>query len=200
MKAFYYILFVAVTIAAINFSSKLMPSNTISEAAEDVDLLIANSRLYAKEHAYKRSLHQLDLAIKTIQEIEQDLDEDSQKTIDKAVRELEFVHQEISKHQLKNTDMNHAYTKTMNALTYAELKITEHFIETDDYHEAMAALKSGMIHIENALKFVDGGHKEYELHIYAEIDSLLEHPELGKEEIVKELEKMLGELNTLVED
>ncbi|MFY0599796.1 MAG: hypothetical protein JXR03_08985 [Cyclobacteriaceae bacterium] len=200
MKLIYYLLFLTVLIGIFKVATVLFPTNAISNAAGEADLLIGNSRLYAKEHAYERSLHQLELAIETITEIEQELDAESQKTIDRALEELHTVQKEIEEHKLDNTDMNHAFTKTMNALTYAELKITEHFIETDDFHDAHAALKSGMIHIKNALKFADSGHKAYERHIYAEIDSLLQHPELGKKEIVNELEKMLAELDQLVEE
>lgn len=180
--------------------NKLTPSHELTDGASEAELLISNSRLYAKEHAYSRSLHQLDLAIETIVEIEQNLDKESRENIDKAVSELRKVYTEIEDHKLVNTDMNNAFTKTMNALTYAELKITEHFIETEDFHAARAALKAGMIHMENALKFADKGHKSYELQIYTEIDSLLQHSLLSKVEIVAELEKMLEELNTLVED
>lgn len=200
MKSFLYIIFTGLVFLVFGLVIKLSPSNEISESAGEAELLIANSRLYAQEHAYDRSLQQLEMAIETIESIEQDLDEESVKNIDKALVALKKVYEEIKSHDLNNDDMNRAFTKTMNALTFAELKITEHLLETDDFHEAKAVLKSGMIHIKNALKFVDKGHKSYELHIYAEIDSLLSHPELSKAQVAHELEKMLKELNTLVEE
>ncbi|MFT6866528.1 MAG: hypothetical protein ACJA08_001359 [Cyclobacteriaceae bacterium] len=200
MKQFLYILFILAVVGSIEVLHLLFPANKVTEAAKDADLFISNSRLYAKEHAYERSLLHLELAIKSIEDMEEKLDAEARKTVDKAIKELRLIYLEIKEHRLDNTDMNHAFTKTMNALTYAELKVTEHLIESDDYHNAMVALKSGMIHIENALKFADKGHLAYELEIYTQLDSLIDHSEMSKKEIVFELDKMMAELNYLVEE
>lgn len=200
MKLFLYFLFIILVLGSFELIRILVPSNKVTEASAEADLFISNSRLYAKEHAYGRSLSHLEMAIKSINDIEHELDPDARKTVDKAINELNVIYEEIKEHKLNNTDMNHAFTKTMNALTYAELKITENLIESDDYHKAMVALKSGMIHIENALKFADKGHLAYELTIYSQLDSLINHDDLSKKEIVAELDKMLSELNDLIEN
>ena len=41
--------------------------------------------------------------------------------------------------------------------------------------------------------------KEYEIHIYEEMDSLLDNKSLSKQECVQKLERMISELDSLVE-
>ncbi|WP_258103521.1 hypothetical protein [Marinoscillum sp. MHG1-6] len=200
MKFFQYLSLTIAFFGCLYAISFFMPHHSVIEAAEDAETLIGNSSTYAREHAYNRSLHHLELAINAIKDIEQYLDSTDQRTIDKAIADLEKVHLEMKGDSLIEKDMNHAFTKAMNALTYAELKVSEHFFATDEYHEAMVALKYGLVHIQNALRFVDRGHMAYELHIYQEIDSLIEHSDLPKHLILEELDKMVSELSVMVEE
>lgn len=200
MQVFKYLLFICACGGLFYGISHLFPTDPLLDSALEADRLMNNSRLYAKEHAYQRSLSHLDMAIKAIEDIEQNLDAESQGVIELALDDLKKVSEEIKLHQPVDEEMNQAFAKALNALTFAELKITEHFIETDQFHEARVAMRYGMIHIQNALRFVSSEDVDYELHIYSEIDSLVRDKNMDKKAILKELEKMESELNHLVED
>ncbi|RED98015.1 hypothetical protein [Marinoscillum furvescens] len=167
----------------------------ISEEAVEPDLHLSNSKLYFQEHAHERSLQQLDAAIDAIREIEQDIDEESRKKVEASVVELEEIKDEMAHGNFDLQKFNDASVKALNALTYAELKITEHFVESHEKSKAKLALKYGMVHVKNALMFSQGKKKEYEIHIYSEIDSLMENQSLTDQEIIDKLESMLKELD-----
>lgn len=168
--------------------------------AVDPDLLLSNSRTYVKEHAYGRSLENLDMAINSIRDIEGDLDEESTQLLEEAIRDLELVKQELQGDSLNLNDLNISYSEALNALTEIEIKVTKALLKTDHNHEAMVALKYGMVHLKNTLKYTQGAKKDYEIHIYEEIDSLLENKSISNEEMIQKLTKIELELDSLRQD
>ena len=170
---------------------------TLTHEAVDPDILLSNSKAYIEEHARERSLFHLDQAIQSIKEIEQDMDEESKKRVDESIRELEIVFNEIRDDNFEMKDLNNACIKALNALTYAEIKVSEHFIESDQLDKAKLAMKYGMLHVKNALMFSEGTKKEYEVTIYAEMDSSIENKHMSKKEIIALMERMLVELDSL---
>ena len=172
----------------------------LTEEAVKPDLLLDYTKLYLKEDAYDRSLAQLNKAIDAIRNIEADLDEESKRILEVSIDDLEKVKMEMEMDSLVNEDLNIAFSKALNALTIAELKISEVLIKTDHPRDAIVALKYGMLHVKNALQYSEGKRKEYEIQIYEEIDSLLDNKSLTEEEMIMRLETMIAELDTLVED
>ncbi len=172
----------------------------LTEQAVQPDLLLDYSKYYLKEHAYDRSLEQLDEAIRSIRKIEADLDAESTRILEVSIKELEKVRMEMEMDSLVKEDLDEAFSKALNALTLAELKVSEVLIKQDHPRDALIAMKYGMYHIKNALKYSEGSKKEYEIHIYEEMDSLLDNRSLTEEEMIARLERMISELDTLVED
>ena len=172
----------------------------LTEEAVKPDLLLDYTKLYLKEDAYDRSLSQLDYAIAAIRNIEADLDDESNRILEVSIKDLEKVKMEMEMDSLVTQDLNIAFSKALNALTLAELKISEVLIKSDHPRDAIVALKYGMYHVKNALKYSEGSKKEYEIHIYEEIDSLLDNRSLSQQEMIDRLEIMIAELDTLVED
>lgn len=150
------------------------------------------------EHAYERSLMHLDEGINAIREIEQDLDPESKKTVDEAVENLRVIHAEIAGDSLSMKDMNEAFVKVLNALTYAEIKVSEHFYQSEELENAQVALKYGRLHMKNALKYAEKDMRDYEVQLYSEIDSLIENNTFSNEEIIAHLENILAELDSVV--
>ncbi|MFY0606638.1 MAG: hypothetical protein JXR10_07980 [Cyclobacteriaceae bacterium] len=202
MKIIGYFLFLFLVIGTMQLvkvvTHSISPS-TLSEAAVQPDLLLSNSKQYFKEHAKSRGLFQLEKAIDAIIEIEQDLDDESREKVEEAVSNLRELVEEMKHHNFDIDDLNSAFDRTLNALTYAELKVTEHFLETHQSTKAMLALKYGMVHIKNSLMYSTGKKKEYEINIYDEMDSLLESGQLDNKEIIQKLELMIEDLDNLEE-
>lgn len=172
--------------------------HTLTEDAVEPDRYLQNSRVYAQEHAFGRSIEHLTKAIVAIRNIEQEIDPESQKTVDKAVAQLERVRREIEADTLDFTEMNRAFISALNALTYAEIKVTEQYLESHDVDRAQVALKYGMVHIKNALKYTQGEKRAYEIHLYAELDSITKSKNLSNDEIIARLEHVLSELDTAI--
>lgn len=200
-KAPKYILTIVVIFGAlycIRFfqEDKIIP---LTGHAVDPDLLLSNSRTYVKEHAYGRSMENLDLAIKSIRDIEGDLDEESTRLLEEAVSDLELIKIELEGDSLNLEDLNVSYSEALNALTEVEIKVTKALLETDHGREAMVALRYGMMHLKNTLKYTQGAKKNYEIHIYEEIDSLLES-DVPHDLMLEKLNIIIAELDSLRQD
>ena len=61
----------------------------------------------------------------------------------------------------------------------------------------MVALKYGMTHLKNTLKYTEGEKKEKEIAIYGELDEVLEDTSLSDEEIMERLDHIIAELDSL---
>ena len=203
MRAVYYLIVVFILVGSLwvyQYYREHYEISLLTEEAVKPDLLLDNSKYYMRDHAYDRSIQQLDYAIKSIRNIEEDLDGDSKRLLEISITDLEKVRYEMEHDSVVTKDLNVAFSKALNALTLAELKVSEALLlEKDDPHDAIVALKYGMYHIKNALRYSAGEKKEYEVHIYEEMDSLLENKSLTKKEFVDRLELMISELDSLVE-
>ncbi|MCR9250827.1 MAG: hypothetical protein NXI20_10395 [bacterium] len=203
MKGVFYFLFLAVVFLGIFITSTIFHKNedlVTSEAALKPDLLLSNSKYYVQEHAYDRSLHHLDLAIQAMRKIEEQLDDEGVSILEGSIDKLMVIHKEIEDDSLSLSDMDYAFSRALDALTFAELKVSELLLETDHDEQAIVALKYGMLHLKNALRFSSGHKKDYEIHIYDEIDSLLASKSLTHDEIKVRLEHLISELDELIKE
>jgi len=172
----------------------------LSDDAINPDIHFRNSRAYVKDHAYDRSIMHLNDAIKAMREIEADLDKESQELLEEAIVDLVVIRKELEGDSLDIDDMNTVYSEALNALTEAEVKVTKALLENDQAKDAKLALKYGMLHLKNTLKYTQGEKKDYEIHIYEEIDSLLENEHLSHDEMMKKLDHIIYELDSLLQD
>lgn len=166
------------------------------------DFYLDNSKVYLlREYDYERSHTQLKKAIESMRELEKDLDEESKFILETSIKDLNKVSEEIENKELSKADLNAAYAKALDALTYAEIKISEHLLEENSSKDAIIALKYGMVHLRNALKYSDSDDlKNFEMHIYEELDSLIENKNISHDEMKKKLDHLLEELDYIVEE
>lgn len=200
MKILGYFTFLALVIGTMYAISVFTHNNTpstLSRAAIEPDLLLSTSRTYFMEHAKSRSVTQLRRAIASIIDIEQDLDQDSRAKVNEAVKKLRGIVKDMSQNDFDVDQLNDASIRALNALSYAELKVMEHYVDSHELDKAQLALKYGMMHIKNAMVYSSGKKKEYEIHIYDEMDSLMENGELSNKEIIQKLESMIEDLDNL---
>jgi hypothetical protein len=180
----------------LNTESKIAP---LSSKAIIPDLLLNNTSVYYQEHAINRSIKQLDNVVKAIKNIAIDLDPESKRILDLSIIDLIEVRKEIANDSVDSEHFDDAFSKVLNALTLAELRVSEALLETNHGKEARVALKYAMYHLSNTLKFTTGKKKDYEIHLYNELDSLLENGKLSHDEMIVRLEKMISELDSLIE-
>lgn len=166
------------------------------------DFYLDNSKVYLlREYDYERSHAQLVKAIESMRELEEELDEQGKFIIETSIKDLDKISEEIENKELSKADLNAAYAKALDALTYAEIKISEHLLEENSSKDAIIALKYGMVHLRNALKYSDSEElKNFEMHIYEELDSLIDNKSLSHDEMKKKLDHLLEELDYIVEE
>ncbi|MEL6559028.1 MAG: hypothetical protein AAFQ94_12645 [Bacteroidota bacterium] len=166
------------------------------------DFYLDNSKVYLlREYDYDRSHAQLAKAIESMRELEKELDEQGKFIIETSIKDLDKISEEIENKELSKADLNAAYAKALDALTYAEIKISEHLLEENSSKDAIIALKYGMVHLRNALKYSDSEElKNFEMHIYEELDSLIANKSLSHDEMKKKLDHLLEELDYIVEE
>lgn len=197
MKLFFYLLLIAALFVLLYLGGLVFDGHKpaiISDEVTNPDLYLSNTKSYYQEHAVDRSIMQLEKAIEAIEEIEQDIDDDSKRIIDTALGDIRRVKAKMQEGDIDVETLNKVSIEALNALTYAEIKVTEHFVESHEQEEARIALKYGLIHMKNALNFSKGKTREYEIQIYNDIDSLLDNEELKNEEIITRLEQMLRDI------
>ena len=173
---------------------------SLTHKAVDPDLLLSNSRTYYKEDAYGRSISNLKQAIETIRAIEADIDEQGKALLEEVIGDLEIVLSELEGDSLSLDDLNISYSEALNALTEAELKVTRVLLESDHDGQAIVALKYGMMHLKSTLKYTEGKKKEYEIHIYEEIDSLIQNKSMPHDQMIKKIDEIMTELDSLISD
>jgi len=197
-KGLIYLLLMFATLALLI----LIPMYVIEDDPLKADIHLSNSKSYLlREYDYERSHDQLRKAIQAMRDLEEGLDEESKFIIETSIKDLDKVSKEIENKALVKGDMSVAYAKALDALTYAEIRISEHLLDIHASKEAVIALKYGMVHLRNAIKFSDSETlKQFEMHIYEELDSLIENNTLTHDEMKKKLDHMLVELDHFVED
>jgi len=192
-----------IVVFGILYSIKLMsPSKPIpiTQQAVDPDLHFGNSRTYFKEKDYGRGLDHLIKAISDIRNIERDLDPASQALLEESIGDLEIVKRELEHDSLVVEDINISYSEALNALTEAEVKVTRALLKSKHRHDAMVALKYGMMHLKNTLKYTSGDKKAAEIRIHEEMNAILENPNLSDEEVLRQLDIIEAELDSLLKD
>ncbi len=197
-KGFLYLIMVVVLVTGMIFIPKFIKSTDPLKT----DFYLDNSKVYLlREYDYERSHKQLAKAIESMRELEKDLDKESKFIIETSIKDLNKVLKEIESKELSKADLNAAYAMALDALTYAEIKITEHLLEENSSKDAIIALKYGMVHLRNALKYSDDEKlKNFEMHIYEELDSLIANKSIDHDEMKKKLDHLLEELDYIVEE
>lgn len=186
----------AVVYVAFRASEYMNP--TLSSQAVSPDLHLQNIKKYMKEHDQARSILHLDKAIAAIKVIETDVDIHSGEVLENAVHELEEVRPILLGEEADMGEVSTAISRTLAALSFAELRVSESYAETNKLKVANKALRYAKIHLKNAMIFSDGLLRDRELHIYQEMDSLLKHPEMYSVDVVFKMDQMIGELEVLV--
>jgi hypothetical protein len=173
-------------------------SPTLNDQAMTPDLHLKNVEKYAKEHEYERSKMHLEKAIETMRIIESDVDVHSGKIIEKTIKELEAIQPLLKDNAYDTRPINDAIAQALTALSYAELRVSESYAETNKLNKANIALDYGLLHLKHALNFSGGYIRSRELHIYHEMDSLFKSHDSNSMEVTLMLDHLVKELDTLL--
>lgn len=161
------------------------------------DMLLLNAKLYIHESLYGRSYVNLGNAIERIHKIRPQIDSESQVHIDRALADLEAVHEDMRNGEFNVDNLNASCIVALNALTFSQIKLAEAYMGKEQLRNARISLKNGLVHIKNALVFSQGTKKDYEINIFVEMTNIIEDDDLSDKAIINKLEHMLRELEDL---
>ena len=173
---------------------------SLNDTSAEPDLYLSNVRHYAKEELAERSLYHLDKAIESIKKIETDIDVNSQQKVDEAIVHLEMIYEEIARDSLVSSDLNKAFEFALNALTLAELRISERYAESNRPDQAKVALKYAQMHLKSASQYSDLPNMDLERHIYYEIDSLILSESMASVLVAEKIDHLISEMDSLIRD
>lgn len=169
----------------------------ITELAVTPDLMIRNASHYLKEHQRKTAISCIEKAIKSMRLIEVDADSLSDIAIEKAIRDLEEVENELQHHELNRPHITHAFFNALNSLAAAQIRISEHYQQSGKNGIAHVSLEYATDHLHNAIQYARSNQRKLEVELYNRLDSLIESPEATNEEIIAELDNILLQVDRL---
>ena len=173
---------------------------SLNETSAEPDLYLSNVRHYAKEDLAGRSLYHLNKAIESMRKIETDIDINSQQKVDEAIVHLEMIYDEIATDSLVSSDLNKAFEFALNALTLAELRVSERYAESNNPDQAKIALKYAQMHLKSASQYSELPNINLERHIYYEIDSLILSEAMAPVLIAEKIDHFISEMDSLVQN
>ncbi len=169
---------------------------TINEIAVKPDELLEYASETIRKNYYGTSVVQIQKAIKAMKLIKRDTDSTSDIVIEKAIFELEIISKEIANDRIDKDQIYETFVNALNALAYAQLRISRKYVKTDELEEAAYAMNHAIHHLETARHFAKGKRKYREEEVYIKIDSLLNTDLNDKELFINELNRIILEIDT----
>lgn len=170
----------------------------VSDYAVQPDMYIENAQRDLKRNFYKTSFKDIEKAIQSMRLIETDLDSISKIAVEDAIKDLEGIESAVKEDKAEQDAINRAFSKALNSLAYAQLRVSEQLAEAGSTEEAIYALQYAISHLKNAMKYSYGPEKEIEREIYTAIDSLIENGYVHKNALKSTIDALLVEMDTTV--
>lgn len=157
-------------------NTKLVNKKFDEWTAKSADVHMNAARKAADKNALDKCIAEIEIAIHDMEAIEEFSDDASKEMIEKAIRDLKDVEEDI-KHDSVNVDvLNLVFAKGINTLAYTYLKISDEDLLHDHEVRAVNTLKIVIDHLYNSMGFLNKKNVEEERiivkHIYNVIDSL----------------------------
>lgn len=166
----------------------------------ETDFYLSNALHYVRGNAYQRSVFHIENAKASLRELENDIDLSSGEEIERAIEELELIEAELLNDSLVTADMYSAFSRTLETISIAELRISEKYAESNKPDISMVALKYAKLHLKNALNYADLPEKRHGIHIYDEMDSLIKSPKTSPAELATRLDHLIKELDVVIKE
>lgn len=188
----------------INNEDETANNPTLNETAMLPDQYLRNVAFFEENEKHNMSAFSLEKAIESIWNLEADVDEQSFRKLEVAVRRLEKIHRGILMDSLEKEDMKAAFEFSLNNLAHAELEIAEMYAETNQLEMANIALKYAKLHIKNAMLYhdqlwgTDSIQLAIEKQVFEEMDSLLNNKLISNVEYTMSLDKMIKEVDKVI--
>lgn len=177
MATVYRILVIVGVIGLLYFAdTKFVNKKFDAWLAKSPDSHMNAARRAADKNALAKCIYEIEIAIKDMKAIEEFSDSTSRVMIEKAIRDLKDVEEDL-KHDSVNVDvLNLVFAKGINTLAYTYLKISDEDLMHEHEVRAVGTLKIVIDHLYNSMGYLKKKNIEEERvivkQIYDVIDSL----------------------------
>lgn len=172
---------------------------SINEIAIRPDDLLRNAVHYYRDYGQRlTAIDNIERAIKAMSIIEKDMDSTSNYIIENTITDLESLIVEFEEKHVDEIHMEHAFANAMNSLAFAQLRISERYLEQGLKEEASIATKYALKHLLSAVYFSEGAELEAELHIMEMIKELDLEENLNDPEVRKKIHSAVVELDVIL--
>lgn len=168
----------------------------LNDSTLKTDYLLKYAKEDLSKHYYETSLYHIEKAIEVMQLMERDVDSESDRAIETAIKDLRQIEKKILSNQLSYEEVNFVFAKALNSVAYAHLRLSEEFSEEGKHEEAANALKLSINHLENSMLFSTGKYKNLEYNVFLEIDSLIKLEETNPEKFMTMVKDVILEVDT----
>ncbi|MEP0367129.1 MAG: hypothetical protein ABJN36_14785 [Cyclobacteriaceae bacterium] len=172
--------------------------SSLNDENLETDLHLSNAQHFVKESANERGLYHVEEAIASLRNLENDIDMESGQNVESAIAKLEEFEEQLKANEVSPEKMSEVFASTLRILSLSELRISERYAESDQFGYAVVALKYARLHLKNALEYENLSDKKFDLHVYYELDSLINAPEASPIEVSMKIDHMIEELNSQV--
>lgn len=166
----------------------------------ETDFYLRNAQYYMKENAYERSVFHIENAKKSLRELEDDIDLGSVEQIETAIHELDEIEAELLNDSLVTENMYSAFSRALQTISIAELRVSEKYAESNKMDISMVALKYAKLHLKNAINFSNLPNRKHGLEIYIEMDSLIRSPTSSPSDLAGKIDHLIKELDVMIKE
>lgn len=203
IRVFLYFVFLGTLLGILwiisNFQKNYEFNNpTTSELAIRPDYMILNATHYFKEHQILTSIDFINKAINAMRIIESELDAESIEALEEAIEDLNLLKRKFENENLDGEHMKHAFFNALNSLAFAQIRISENYHAKGAIEKSSDALAYAMNHIENAMKFAEDEDMVMEHHLYNAIDSLRNIKSISNDQLIRELDQLMAEMDDVM--
>lgn len=177
----------------------------IHSQASKPDNYLLEAMAYEGENRHAKSAVKIEQAIEAIWALEPGVDDESFEHLEIAIRKLENVHRRILRDTIPYDELLTALEFSLGNLAHVELGVAAKYSASNRTMETRTALKYAQLHLKNILVLHNPNVTDEsvilnsELKLLEEIDSLLANKELSQTEYSAALDKMLKEVDVILE-
>jgi hypothetical protein len=171
----------------------------VNEIAVKPDDMFRNANHYYRDyHQRLTSIQYINKAIETMEVIEKDMDSISNQLIEEAIADLKNLVTEFEKKEVNEYHMEHAFANALNSLAYAQLRVSEYYLEQGREQDAEAATKYAIKHLHSAMYFSEEAQFRAEQHIVELVEELQKEENLTEEEVRLRIHEAVGQLDEVL--
>jgi hypothetical protein len=177
----------------------------IHSQAGEPDSYLLEAVDFESQHRHAKSAIKIEQAIEAIWQLEKEIDDSSFDRLESTISKLENVHRRIVRDSIPYDELLSTFEYALGNLANVELAVAAKYSASKQSNEARTAIKYAQLHIKNLLVLHGSSLNgkslllESEIKVLNEIDQVLADKNLGEEESIASIDKMIKEVDAILD-